>query len=86
MTDMGIFNNLFSRSSQQQASQCQNDRNTGKFGVYCCFCGKGIDAGEKDPCYVNVTTAKGNEQLWFCHSACFRTQLFDDPSLRPEYF
>jgi hypothetical protein len=49
------------------------------FGGQCCFCGNVINAEGPDPLEVNVTTATGKWQVWWCHAACFKAQITDPP-------
>jgi hypothetical protein len=56
----------------------------------CCFCGLPILPTSVDPCRVNVETAAGRWQVWFCHSSCFKERLSDRPDhmgmLAPAHF
>jgi hypothetical protein len=45
----------------------------------CCFCGNDIESSEIDPCWVQVTTAKQQSEVWFCHAACFKKQIVNPP-------
>ena len=48
----------------------------------CCLCGEPIEKSEIDPCSLTVSTVKDKWQVWYCHAACFRIRLTDDPELR----
>ncbi len=48
----------------------------------CCFCGLTIATSATDPCRVQVETAAGKWQVWFCHGRCFKEQLSDLPELQ----
>ena len=53
----------------------------------CCFCGQEIAATDVDPCSVTVETSKKKWQTWFCHAACFRSNLAKaDIDLSPAHF
>ena len=56
----------------------------------CCFCGDVIVISAVDPCSLVVTTRENNDQVWFCHSECFRKRLCDTPDgrvlFRPMFF
>ena len=54
----------------------------------CCFCGEQIAETEVDPCSVQVTTASGNWQMWYCHAECFKVRLAtnDVMDLSPAHF
>jgi hypothetical protein len=57
----------------------------------CCFCGRGIEKTEVDPCRVTVATAEeGKWEVWACHGSCFREKLADTPEapglFEPTYF
>lgn len=51
----------------------------------CCLCGEQIEESTLDPCRVTVETNEGKWQVWFCHAACFRNALPDNPLLEPAY-
>ena len=59
-----------------------------KFNGPCCFCGEMIDDSEIDPCTVAVQTRDGKSQVWYCHSACFRERIAENPyvDLSPAHF
>jgi hypothetical protein len=52
----------------------------------CCFCGGYITRTEIDPCRLTIETQKEKWQVWFCHAACFKVRLSDDPMLEPVHF
>jgi hypothetical protein len=52
----------------------------------CCFCGLQIARTEIDPCRLTAETQTQKWQVWFCHSACFRDRLTDNPMLEPAHF
>ena len=52
----------------------------------CCFCGREITSTEIDPCRITVETQAEKWQVWFCHSACFKAHLVNDPMLEPAHF
>lgn len=56
------------------------------FGWACCFCGGDIEERDPDPCALRVTNANGDEQMWACHSACFKQRLDADPMFEPIIF
>jgi len=45
----------------------------------CCFCGSDIKASAVDPCRVQVSTAGGKWQVWFCHATCFKQRIQNPP-------
>ncbi len=45
----------------------------------CCFCALDILPTAIDPCRVQITTASGKPQIWFCHAACFKQKLTSPP-------
>lgn len=45
------------------------------FGNPCCFCGLMIEQSNHDPCRVTVETSAGLWQVWFCHTACFKSRI-----------
>ena len=55
------------------------------FGGQCCFCGQVIDASGPDPLELSVTTARGQWQIWWGHSACFKENITDPPGA-PGFF
>lgn len=59
-----------------------------KFNGPCCFCGRMIDETALDPCNVTVETKEGLWQVWYCHSACFRERIAENPwiDLSPAHF
>src|SRR5688572_24017079 len=50
-----------------------------EFNGPCCFCGKFIDDTAVDPCSVMVQTKGGLWQVWYCHSACFKSLIAENP-------
>jgi hypothetical protein len=64
-----------SRSAMESSRQ---DAATVVWGP-CCFCAQPITPTTTDPCRVIVQTQEGKDQVWFCHSACFKERLQDPP-------
>ncbi len=52
----------------------------------CCLCGRQIVSTEIDPCRLTIETHGEKWQVWFCHSACFKSRLVNDPMLEPAHF
>ena len=51
----------------------------------CCFCGLEIQLSDVDPCRIQVSTASGKWQVWFCHAACFKQRIKNPPEA-PGFF
>ena len=58
------------------------------FNGPCVFCGRYIDDSAVDPCRVTVETSAGRWQIWFCHAACFKSRVAENPhvDLSPAHF
>jgi hypothetical protein len=59
-----------------------------KFNGPCPFCGNFVEESDVDPCRVTVETQSGKPQVWFCHAACFKAKIVDNPfiDLSPAHF
>jgi len=61
------------------------DGRSNKSGVKCCFCKKGIEITDVDPCDISIMTnwdnpqgKKRRDQTFWCHLECFRNKMHPD--------
>ncbi len=68
-----------------------NGINVNEFETQCCFCGKGIDSSQSDPCSLNIMVNYNKsrdrqfEQFFLCHIACFKNSIMPNVPLYIEH-
>jgi len=49
----------------------------------CCFCNQRVEAGDVDPCDINIITKidrprdERESQVFYCHMECFKARMHD---------